>query len=152
MLLSVRYPTLRPPFQLRPRLPGLPTLLKLRLCLIQGRHAIRARHRTVDRHRPEPAQAVGAAAGLVDAAAFPIAGNGGVIRPVLVDPGAEASRAELERHRLRWVLGFRHRNGRTVQCILRTLDAYLSSCVEPGRRCRCCSDRASISGRLMCRL
>ena len=35
-------------FQLRPRLPGVPALLKLRLGLFQGRHAIRARHRAVD--------------------------------------------------------------------------------------------------------
>jgi hypothetical protein len=59
---------------------------------------IRARHRTVDGHRPEPAQIVETAAGLVDAADLPLAGKDGVVRPVLVDAGAEAGRAELEGH------------------------------------------------------
>src|SRR6185312_9116004 len=60
--------------QLRPRLPSVPALLKMRLRLLQGRHAIRARHRTVDGHRPEPAQTVRSAARLVDAAHLPLAG------------------------------------------------------------------------------
>ena len=55
-------------FQHRPRLPGVPALLELRLGLLQSRHAIRARHRVVDGHRPEPAQIVGTAACFVDAA------------------------------------------------------------------------------------
>ena len=42
--------------------------LKLRLGFLWGRHAIRACHRTVDGHRPEPAQTVGTAARFVDAA------------------------------------------------------------------------------------
>jgi hypothetical protein len=63
--------------QLRPRLPGVPALLKLRLGLFQGRHAIRSRHRTVDGHRPEPAQAVGTATGLIDATNIPLAGKDG---------------------------------------------------------------------------
>jgi hypothetical protein len=50
-------------FQLRPRLPGVPAILKLRLGLIQSRHMGRARHRTVDGQGPEPAQMIGAAAG-----------------------------------------------------------------------------------------
>ena len=58
-------------FQLRPRLPGVPTLLKLRLGLFQGRHAVRSCHWTVDGQRPEPAQTLGTAARLVDAADFP---------------------------------------------------------------------------------
>ena len=58
-------------------------------------HAIRACHRTVDGQRPEPAQIVWTSAGLVDAADLPLAGNDGVVRTVLVDPGAEAARAEL---------------------------------------------------------
>ena len=53
------------------------------------RHAIRACHRTVDGHRPEPAQAVGTAARFVDAADRPLAGNDGVVRAVLVDPGTK---------------------------------------------------------------
>jgi hypothetical protein len=76
-------------FQLRPRLPGTPTLLKLRLGLLQGRHPIRSGHRTIDRQRPEPAQMFGTAAGLVDAADVPAATVDGVIRPVLVDAGAD---------------------------------------------------------------
>jgi hypothetical protein len=77
-------------FQLRPRLPRVPTLLKLRLGLFQGRHPIRARHRTVDGHRPEPAQTVGSAPGLIDAADIPVTAVDGVVRAVLVDRGAEA--------------------------------------------------------------
>ena len=86
--------------QLRPRLPGVPALLKLRPGLLQRRHAIGARHRTVDGHRPEPAQTVGTAAGLIDAADLPLAGVDGVVRAVLVDPGAEAGRAEFEGYAL----------------------------------------------------
>ena len=82
--------------QLRPRLPFVPALLKLRLGLLQGRHTIRARHWTIDGHRPEPAQIVGTAACAVDADDLPLADNDGVVGAVLVDPGAEAGRAELE--------------------------------------------------------
>jgi hypothetical protein len=46
-----RYPTLRHLLQIRPRLPCVPALLKLRLGHFQGRHAIRARHWTIDRQR-----------------------------------------------------------------------------------------------------
>src|SRR6476619_4150127 len=81
--------------QLRPRLPCVPAFLKLRLGFLYGRHAIRARHRTVDGQRPEPAQIVGTAARFVDAADLPLAGNDSVVRTVLVDPGAEAAQAEL---------------------------------------------------------
>jgi hypothetical protein len=35
---------------------------------------------------------------LIDAADIPVAAVDGVVRPVLVDPGAEAGRAELEGH------------------------------------------------------
>src|SRR4051812_32219918 len=42
-----------PLLQLRPRLPGVPAFLKLRLSFLQGRHAVRSSHRTVDGHRPE---------------------------------------------------------------------------------------------------
>jgi hypothetical protein len=84
--------------QLRPRLPGVPALLKLRFGLFQGA-ARSARHRTIDGQRPEPAQTVGAAARLVDAAEFPVAGADGVVRPVLVHTGAEAGWAELKSHR-----------------------------------------------------
>jgi hypothetical protein len=59
--------------QVRPLLPLVPAPLKLRLGLVQGRHSIRARHRAGDRHRPEPAQAAGSAAGLIDAADLPLA-------------------------------------------------------------------------------
>jgi hypothetical protein len=45
------------------------------------------------------AQTVGTAAGLVDATNIPLAGNDGVVWAVLVDPGAEAGRAEPESHR-----------------------------------------------------
>jgi hypothetical protein len=41
-------------------------------------------------------QTVGTATGLVDATNTPLATVDGVIRPVLVDPGAEAGRAEFE--------------------------------------------------------
>jgi len=68
----------------------------LSLTATQGGHAIRACHRTVDGHRPEPAQIVGTAACFVDAADLPLADNDGVVGAVLVDPGAEAGRAELE--------------------------------------------------------
>ena len=83
---------------LRPRFPRIPALLKLRLGFLQGRHAIRARRRAIDSQRPEPAQVFGTAARLVDAANFPLASADGVVRAVLVDPGAEAGRAELEGH------------------------------------------------------
>ena len=49
-----------------------------------------ARHRACDGHRPEPAQTVGTAAGLIDAADLPLAAVDGVVRSVLVDAGAEA--------------------------------------------------------------
>ena len=47
-----------------------------------------------DRQRPEPAQIVGTAAGLIDAADAPLAAIDGVVRAVLVDPGAEAGGAQ----------------------------------------------------------
>jgi hypothetical protein len=40
----------------------------------------------------------GTAARLVDAANFPLASADGVVRAVIVDPGAETGRAELKRH------------------------------------------------------
>src|SRR6478735_1931435 len=83
---------------LRPRFPRIPPLLKLRLGFLQGRHAIRARPRAIDSQRPEPAQVFGTAARLVDAANFPLASADGVVRAVLVDPGAETGRAELKGH------------------------------------------------------
>src|SRR4051812_35806996 len=86
-------------FQLRPPLPRVPAFLKLRLGLFQGRHTIRARHRTVGVHGPEPAQTVGAAAGLVDAADLPLTCQNDVVRPVLVDAGAKTGWAELKGHR-----------------------------------------------------
>jgi len=46
----------------------------------------------------KPAQIVRTAARFVDAADLPLAGNDGVIRPVLVDPGAEAGWAHGKRH------------------------------------------------------
>ena len=52
---------------LRPRLPGVPAFLKLRLGFLWGRNDPTC-HRTVDGHRPEPAQTVGTAARFVDAA------------------------------------------------------------------------------------
>ena len=55
MAQSSKLPRLFNLFQLRPRLPGAPTFLKLRLGLFQGRRAIRARHWSVDGQRPEPA-------------------------------------------------------------------------------------------------
>ena len=39
---------------------------------------------------------LGVAANLIDAADIPLASEDGVVRSVLVDPGAEAGRAELE--------------------------------------------------------
>jgi hypothetical protein len=48
--------------------------------------------------RPEPAQTVGTAAGLVDATNIPSATVDGVVRAVLIDPRAEAGRAHGERH------------------------------------------------------
>jgi hypothetical protein len=89
-------------FEVRPGLPGVPALLKLRLGLLQGRHPVGARHRTVSVHGPEPAQTVGSAAGLINAPDLPLAGKDGVVRPVLVDAGAEAGRAHGECHR--WLL------------------------------------------------
>jgi hypothetical protein len=44
----------------------------------------------------EPLIAVGTAAGLIDAADVPAAAVDGVVRLVLIDPGAEAGRTELE--------------------------------------------------------
>jgi len=64
----------------------------LSLTATQGGHAIQARHRTVDGHRPEPAQTVGTPARLIDAPDLPLAGKDGVVRPVLVDAGAETER------------------------------------------------------------
>ena len=87
----VEAPQLGHLLQLRPRLPRVPALLKLCLRLFQGGPAIRARHRAVDGHRPEPAQTVGTAAGLVDAADLPRAAADSVVRTVLIDPGAERS-------------------------------------------------------------
>jgi hypothetical protein len=54
--------------QLCPFLLFVPALLKLRLGLFQGRHAVRARHRAVDGHRPEPAQILRTASNFIDAA------------------------------------------------------------------------------------
>jgi len=48
------------------------------------------------RRTAEPAQIVGTAACAVDADDLPLADNDGVVGAVLVDPGAEAGRAELE--------------------------------------------------------
>jgi hypothetical protein len=50
----------------------------------------------VEGERLEPAQIVGAAARLIDATDTPVATVVAVVGTVLVDPGAEASRAELE--------------------------------------------------------
>jgi len=80
----------------RPRLPGIPTLLKLRLGLFQRSHPIRARHRTVKGERPEPTQMIGTASHLVDAADVPPSGVDRVILPVLVDPRTEARRAKFQ--------------------------------------------------------
>ena len=41
---------------------------------------------------------VGATAGLVDAPDLPLAGKDSVVRPVLINAGAETGRAELEGH------------------------------------------------------
>jgi hypothetical protein len=46
--------------------------------------------------RPEPPQIIRAAAHLIDATDVPPSGVDGVVWAVLVDPGAEAGRAELE--------------------------------------------------------
>src|SRR4029077_14924177 len=64
----------------------------------KGRHTIGARHRTGDGKRPEPTQGVGTATGFVNAADCPSAAVDGVVRAVLVDPGAKAGRAHGERH------------------------------------------------------
>ena len=53
--------------------------------------------------RPEPAHAVRPAALFVDAPHGPPVAVDGEVLPVLVDPGAEAGRAEREGRRLRWV-------------------------------------------------
>ena len=45
------------------------------------------------RHRPEPAQIIGTATGLVNAANRRSAAVDGVVRPVVVDSGTEAGRA-----------------------------------------------------------
>jgi hypothetical protein len=82
--------------QVRPLLPLVPALLKLRLGLPQGRRAARARHRAVDRWRPESAQLSGPPTGLIDATDFPAAAVDRVVRSILVDPGAEAGGAHLE--------------------------------------------------------
>ena len=75
-------------FQLCPRPPGVPAFLKLRLGLFQGWYTIGACHRRVNGQRPEPAQMVGTATGLIDAADIPLAAVDGEVLPVLVDPGA----------------------------------------------------------------
>jgi hypothetical protein len=62
-----------PLLQVRLRLPGIPALLKLRFRLLERCHPISPCHRAVDGHRPEPAQIVGTATGLVDAADLPLA-------------------------------------------------------------------------------
>jgi hypothetical protein len=41
---------------------------------------------------------MGTAAGLIDAPDLPLAGKDGVVRPVLVDAGAETGRPKLEGH------------------------------------------------------
>jgi hypothetical protein len=68
-----------------------PSLLKLRLGLFKGRHAARARHRTVDGQRPGPAQTVGTAVRLIDATNIPLATVDGVVRGPY-----RSRRAELE--------------------------------------------------------
>ena len=97
--LSIRHPrpgvALIDLFQLRPDLPGVPAFLKLRLGVFERRHPIRSRHRTVHGKRPEPAQTIGTAARLGDAADLPLAGVDGVVRSVLVDSGADARRRSL---------------------------------------------------------
>ena len=99
-----------------------PTLLKLRLGVLQGRHSVRSCHRAVDGHRPEPAQIVGTATGLVDATDLPAAGGDGVVRPVLVDPGAEAGRTSLRF--IRYVEVSDIGTGQAVDRILRMLNEY----------------------------
>ena len=57
----------------------------LRLGLLQGRHAVRSCHGTVDGHRPEPTQILGTATGLIiDATNIPSAAVSGVVRTVLI--------------------------------------------------------------------
>ena len=67
-------------FQLRPRLPGIPTLLKLRLRPFQRRNTIRARHRAVEGERPEPPQMIGTASHLIDAADIPLTAEYAVVQ------------------------------------------------------------------------
>jgi hypothetical protein len=55
---------------------------------------IRARHRAVDGHGPEPAHILGTAAGLVDTTNIPLAAADDVVRAVLVDPGAKVGWAD----------------------------------------------------------
>jgi hypothetical protein len=43
---------------------------------------------------------LGAASNFIDAADIPLAAEHGVVRAVLVDPGAKAGRAHCERHQL----------------------------------------------------
>jgi hypothetical protein len=93
----VRYPTLGElALPASPTPPRRPNSSETAPSPFQDRHSIRTRHRAVGVHRPEPAQTVGAAAGLVDAADLPLAGEDCVVRSVLVDAGAEAGRAELQ--------------------------------------------------------
>jgi hypothetical protein len=49
-------------------------------------------------HGPEPAQIIGTATGLVNAANRPSAAVDGVIRSVLIGPGAKAGRTHGESH------------------------------------------------------
>ena len=80
--------------ELRPRLPSVPALLSLRIGFLQGRHATRACHWS-RRSSTRTSADFRSAAGLVDPADLPLADEDGVVRPVLVDPRAEAGRAEL---------------------------------------------------------
>jgi hypothetical protein len=93
------YPEIKQPLPTSPTPSRCPALLKLRLGLLLGRHAVRSCHWTVGIHRPEPPQTVGAAACLVDAADLPLTSEDRVVRAILVDPGAEAGWAHGERHR-----------------------------------------------------
>jgi hypothetical protein len=71
-------------------------------------------HGAVDGQRPEPAQTVGAAASLVDATT-PFALVDGVVRSILVDPGAEAGRADREGHSVLFRLTLQRRAIRVLK-------------------------------------
>jgi hypothetical protein len=95
-----------------------PSTLKLRLCLFQGRGAIRARHRPMKRERPEPPQIIRPAAHPHRCADVPPSGVDRVILPVLVDSRTEPGRAKFQSQ---WSAHAGGRQGKMLQWDIREI-------------------------------